>query len=354
MKIPPKTTVPTDRLGRYVWKRASGFKEFIRQAPDLTNRQLLEAIHAKWGVTPTVAALDALRKRYDARMTPETRRKVYVERDERNPIGADKTIVPSFLRDLGPQDEGYFVNVEGDAFVTSDWHIPHHKASLVDRLCQMAEAWRVPTLIINGDFLNQDAFSKWKHHRFNVPWQEEKGLARETLQRLFNGFTTIVYVLDNHDRRIIAANEHPTEFTESDVIELLTFGVRTKKLRPSIDYHYVVVNGRWRVTSPKEYRRMKLSLPNRLAQLYHQNIICGGDHLFGLGLDDSDRYVIANSMCMVDPARTPYIQVQDSTYPHWNPGFYLIRGDRLLAFPDHPALTDWDEAVRIGRLLHRK
>ena len=163
-----------------------------------------------------------------------------------------------------------------------------------------------------------------------------------------------MYVLDNHDRRLIAANEHPTEFTESDVVELLTWGVKTKKLRPSIDYHYVLVNERFRVTSPKEYRRVKLTLPNRLAQLHHQDIICGGDHLFGVGMDDSGTYVIANSMCMVDPIRTPYVAVQDTTYPKWTPGFFMIRNNRLHLYPDHDHLTDWEKSIRLGELIHKR
>lgn len=345
--------LPRDSRQRILWTQVKGFLDWLRaDGPRLTNQELIVEVQRRWGATLNPCLVASLRRRHGAVIDPEARRRGYNHRDAAHRIELASAVVPSFVRELGPQDENYFVKVTGDCFVTSDWHIPHQKDSLVDHLCEMAEAWRVPTLIINGDFLNQDAFSKWKHHRFNVPWQEEKGIARDVLKRLLEVFKELVYVMDNHDRRIIAANEHPSEFTESDVIELLTWGVKTRRLRPSIDYHYVTVNDTWRVTSPKEYRRIKLSLPNRIAQMYHQNVIVGGDHLFGLGMDDSGRYVIANSMCMIDPQRTPYISVQDTTFPHWNPGFYLIRNNRLLAFPDNPSLTDWAEAIRTGELLH--
>lgn len=264
--------------------------------------------------------------------------------------------MPDMLRAFGPTDDQFFVRVGGNCFITSDWHIPHLKEDLFGHLLDMAEAWDVRTLVVNGDFLNEDAFSRHRTHRFQVSWQTEKLAARAVLERLFDVFHEIVYVLDNHDRRLLAAMEekYRGRFDESDLLELLTSGIKIGKLRPSIDYRYVLVNDTWRVTSPKEYRRVKLSLPHRLAQVYQQHVIVGGDHLFGLGVDDSCKFVIANSMCMVDPAKSPYSNVQDSTYPHWLPGFFLIRKNRLLAFPDHPSLTDWDEAVRIGYLLRGK
>lgn len=336
------------------WRTLPGFVEWFRlQASQLTNAELAEKIRVKFGVANVNRnRLTRLRDEYAACQTPETKRRAYAARDKHvMPLGA---FVPSFVRELGPTDEEYFVHVTGDCFITSDWHIPHHKESLVDRLCQMAEAWRVKTLVINGDFLNEDAFSKHKGHRFQVPWKIEREVAQDLLQRLFRTFHEVVYILDNHDRRIIAANEKPHEFDESNVIQLLAYGVKTKRLRPSVDYHYVLVNKKWRVTSPKEYRRTKLSLPSRLAQVYGQDVVVGGDHLFGLGMDDSNRYVIANSMCLVDPTRTPYINVQDTTFPHWTPGFYMIWNDRLRAYPDVPQLTDWDEALRVGEWLSGK
>lgn len=350
---PGRPTLPADKLGRVNWAKVPGFIEWTAlNAPGMTNADFGQALLTRWGRKVSAQALSNIRRRIGGQpMSPDARRRALEQRSTE--VATRAGVLPSFLRDLGPKDEGYFVHVKGDCFVTSDWHIPHQKEDLVEHLCQMAKAWRVPTLIINGDFLNQDAFSKWKHHRFNVPWAEEKHLARKVLERLFETFDELVYILDNHDRRLIAANEHPTEFTEADVVELLTWGVKTKRLRPSVDYHYVLVNDKWRVTSPKEYRRMKLSLPNRLAQLYHQNIISGGDHLFGVGEDDSGAYVIANSMCLVNPDRTPYISVQDTTYPHWRPGFFMIRDNRLTAFPDRPDLTNWDEAILLGQLLGR-
>lgn len=346
--------VPQDSKGRILWPKVEGFVLFVKDPKVLamTNTELAKTIKQRWDVSLSPGAIASVRRRWFSPMDAQTRRRAYEQRDVTYKEAAEA--VPTFVRELGPKDERYFVSVTGDCIVSSDWHIPHHKESLVDRLCQIAQAWRIPTLVINGDFLNQDAFSKWKGHRFNVPWAEEKNVARDLLKRLFSVFKELVYILDNHDRRIIAANEHPSEFTESDVIELLTWGVQHRKLRPSMDYHYVVVNGKWRVTSPKEYRRNKLTLPNRLAQLYHQDVIVGGDHLFGLGMDDSNHYVIANSMCLVDPARTPYISVQDTTYPHWNPGFYMIRNNHLRAYPDNPSLTDWDEEIRIGQLLQKR
>ena len=348
----PPGGLPRNSIGKILWSRMPAFVAWLNaEASHLTNLELANAIRRRYHVPFKQSTADRLRHVYHLPQSSETRQRAYTHRD---------APIPDLVRPLGPQDEAFFVRVEGDCFVTSDWHIPHQKEALFGHLLDMAQAWRVKTLIINGDFLNEDAFSVHRQHRFQTQWPAEKMAARAILERLFDVFEEIVYILDNHDRRLLAAMEDKFRgrLDESDVLDLLTHGVRVKKLRPSIDYRYVLVNGEvlpplkpWRITSPKEYRRIKLSLPHRLAQVYHQNIIIGGDHLFGMGLDDSTAFAIANSMCMVDPERVPYINVQDSTFPHWNPGFYLLRANRLLAFPDHPAFTDWAEAKEIGRLL---
>ena len=356
-EAPPRVKkLPRSAQGKVLWANIPGFEEWFRQnATQMTNHELSDALDKAYKSDTTRGQIDRMRQMRGLSQSPDTAQRAYDNRSNVSPM-------PNFVREFGERDGGFFVAVEGDCFITSDWHIPHQKDDLFHRLLEMAEAWNVRTLIINGDFLNQDAFSHHRAHRFQVGWPEEKLAARAILERLSDVFKEIVYIMDNHDRRLLAAMEEKFrgKFDESDILDILTKGIRVRKFRPSVDYHYVTVNGRalpplvpWRVTSPKEYRRVKLSLPHRLAQVYHQNIVVGGDHLFGMGLDDSSRFAIANSMCMIDPARTPYINVQDTTFPHWNPGFYLIRGNRLLAFPDHPAFTDWDEAVLIGKLLRK-
>ena len=109
-------------------------------------------------------------------------------------------------------------------------------------------------------------------------------------------------------------------------------------IRASVYYHHVTINNTWRVTSPRDYRRTKLSLPSRLAQLHHTNVISGGDHLFGLGVDDSARYVVANNCCIVNPAEVPYINVQDTSFPNWSPGFYAVFDNVLHPFVLHENL----------------
>jgi len=334
--------IPRDSSGRILWDRIEGFKQFwLQEALRRTNEELRRMIKDRWDLAPTPAVLDHLRRRYRTQLNPETRRRAYTVRDQQHTTEAQA--VPSFVRELGPKDEGYFVHVSGDCIVSSDWHCPYQSQPLVEKMLTLAKRLRIKQLILNGDFLNEDSFSRWKYNRFNVPWPEEKASARELLKKLYGVFDRIYYILDNHDRRLIVANEGKAGgLDESDVIELLTWGAQGGKLIPSVDYHYILVNELFRITSPKEYRRVKLSLPNRLAQLYHQHIISGGDHLFGVGLDDSGRYVIANDMAMVNRKEVPYVMTQDSSYPHWNAGFYAIINNVLYPFCDHKNLTDWD------------
>ena len=131
-------------MGSYTkWGKMPGFVPWFKQnAPLLTNDELSLALVAKFKVDPvSTNRLTRLRDEYEGNQSPDTKRRAYAVRD--NAVTKIGEMVPSFVRELGPADKDYFVHVTGDCFITSDWHIPHHKELLVDRLCQMSEAWRV-------------------------------------------------------------------------------------------------------------------------------------------------------------------------------------------------------------------
>lgn len=326
-------TIPTSESGKHLWVKNSEFVAWItHEGPSLTTVELQEQIERRTGIRPNYSTIRHLRRSLGISCSPENIKRAYQQRTNCTPP------VPSELRLIGPEDREHFVTVTGNTLITSDWHIPHHSRALFERLLIVAKRLGVKQLIINGDFLNEDAFSKWRYHPFNVGWMAEKAAAREVILRLCETFDRIYYILDNHDRRILAMHERPSEFTEEDLLKILETETSRGKIRASIYYHYVILNGIWRITSPKEYRRIKLSLPTRLAQLYHMNIISGGDHLFAMGVDDSAQYVIANNACMVNPKEVPYINVQDSTFPHWLPGFYAVIDDVLYPFILHDRL----------------
>ena len=320
-------------------------------APKMTNQELQVALSDATGMPITYNQATHVRRLVGVPMEYGAAKRAYNKRVHCQPE-IQKLIL------LGPADKERFVSVQGDAIVTSDWHIPHHHEELMTRMLHVAEALKIKQLVINGDFLNEDAFSRWPSHPFNVGWQTEKYIARDVLQTLVKTFDRIYYILDNHDRRILARHERPADFTEDDLMDIMLDATTRGVVRASIFYHHITINDTWRVTSPKEYRRAKLSLPSRLAQLHHTNIISGGDHLFGLGVDDSARYVIANNCCMVNPAEVPYINVQDTSFPQWSPGFYAIVDNVLHPFVLHENLwpTWWQhvDAVRWKAAVQRR
>ena len=332
--------LPRDARGRVLWERMPGFTDFFKaEGPQRTSLELRHLIEDRYHYLPTLSQVENLRRRLEVRMDPAVRRRAIDARDLAVEVAAEK--IPSFVRELGPKDQEFFIHVNSPVVVSGDWHVPFVHQQMFDRLLQIAKHFEIRQLIIAGDFLDESAFSRWPHHRFNVNWDFEKASARLVLGRLYDVFETTVYVMSNHDRRIIVSNEKSGQFAEEDVIELLTYGVKMKKLRVSMAYDWVLVDNLWRVTAPKTYRQLKLSLPNRLAQLHHQHTITHGDHLWAVGLDDSAHYIIANGATMTDPAATPYINVRDTTHPLWGVGFYMIRNGVIQFFSNHPNLTDW-------------
>lgn len=344
----PRWTFQTGADGRVRYAKNADFVAWFRQhGSQLTNAELARHLAASVGRAVPLTQAARVRDHLGLPQNAATQKRAWAER-------ANCAPQPQSLRLLGPSDAEFFVPVTGDCLVTSDWHVPHHHEELVDQLIAVAQRLGIRQLVINGDFLNEDAFSRWKAHPFNVGWKVEKQIAQALLERLCETFDRIYYILDNHDRRIIATHERSQDFDEADLLDLLVTATTRGKIRASIYYHYVIVNKTWRVTSPKEYRRQKLALANRVAQMQHMHTIVGGDHLFGLGMDDSGRYVIASNMCMVNQAEVPYVRVKDTTYPNWNPGFYAIIENRLYPFPWHPDLwpTWWEHVDAAAMRTH--
>lgn len=342
--IPPAPRIAVDSCGKAMWLNSPALLAWLREyAPKMTNSELMATLAETSGRPIALNQVAHVRRIAGIRMDHDTSKRAYDKRVHCQPEIQKLTL-------LGPADKERFVSVQGDTIVTSDWHVPHHHEELVARMLQVAKALNIKQLVINGDFLNEDAFSRWPSHPFNVGWQTEKHMARSLLQDLVKTFDRIYYILDNHDRRIIARHERPTDFTEDDLMDILLDATTRGVVRASTFYRYVTINDVWRVTSPKDYRRAKLSLPGRLAQLHHTNIISGGDHLFGLGVDDSARYVIANNCCVVNPAEVPYINVQDTSFPQWSPGFYAIIDNVLHPFVLHenlwPTWWQWIDPKR--------
>lgn len=338
----PRWTFRRQPDGRMRWDSDPAFIAWMRDhSATLTNRELAAAISLSLAEPLAAYRAKELRRRFGLPVDVPTTKRAYDER-----LHCDK--VPVFIQRLGPADTEHFVTVEGNAAITSDWHIPHQDDDMVERLIAVCKRAGVDQLVINGDFLNEDAFSRWPHHRFQIPWPAEKAVATAVLERLLKAFRRVVWTLDNHDRRILAAQERQFQgrgLDESDIVGMVTRGIESGNLRASTDYHYILVKSGgqvWRVTSPKEYRRNKLSLANRLAQLYHQNVIVGGDHLSGVGTDDSGRYAIASNLSMINRSSTPYVMVADTSFPHWQKGFHLIVDGVLHTFCDHPGLVNWD------------
>ena len=72
----------------YHWSRIKGFSDwFIRIASQRTNHELAGEILAVWKQTASRAAIDSLRRQFDAHMTPETRRRAYEKRNNTATVG---------------------------------------------------------------------------------------------------------------------------------------------------------------------------------------------------------------------------------------------------------------------------
>ena len=255
------------------------------------------------------------------------------------------------------------LEMEGDAVVIPDPEFPYHEADFLNRVLDLADAWKIKQCNIAGDALHLNAISKfepaWKAQPKNTMTeaQEERLLAlankakgklrdelidaitsdpieqdgddvanevetaRRALIRLGEQFDLVDYVIGNHDGRFLSTLNSPT-FAD----QLLKFiGLTEPKWRIAPYYYSYIRSGGelFRIEHPKSASQ---STASKLASKYLCHVLMGHSHLLSSQFDQSGSFWAMHMGHCVDERRLPYASQRSNTSPAHVLGAVIIRG----------------------------
>lgn len=226
----------------------------------------------------------------------------------------------------------------GDRMVVGDVHVPATNYAFACRVSEVAEAeLKSPRkLVIAGDFWNFDAWSRFPAVIDPPAWKQERTAARSLIARWRETFDEIDIISGNHDWRRIIANE-AAEGAE-DLVDLL----RSDGVRWSIFKWCWLTSGgrRWRVTHPRNYSIVNLSVVERLSQKYDCDVLGFHEHHLGISFDRYGRHLIVNGGCLVDSEKLAYVQLDDNASGAMVNGFVMIKGGYPYLY-GNDRWTDW-------------
>ena len=206
------------------------------------------------------------------------------------------------------------------AIVIGDCEIPDHDPEIFAMAAEMAHRLNIRTLIINGDFIEADAFSKWpKISSTGQKFPVEIDLARQTVKEFLKYFNVIYTTAGNHERRLAAETRGAVwlNMLMEDQAELIMS-----------EYSHMTMDtpaGMWLICHPGNYSRIPLNTARELASVKLCHILTAHNHHLSSAHDKSGRYYVVDGGCCRNPAKTGYKKMNTNTYPEWIPGFVVIK-----------------------------
>jgi hypothetical protein len=224
----------------------------------------------------------------------------------------------------------------GDWVIAGDLHCPHIDWDFAEVLIEQACRYKINNLLICGDVFDVPTLSQFPAVLPPAPPQEEEEIARAFFEEMRRTFSDIRILTGNHDWRIFKSLQGA--ITDTPIIAMLLARLAIDRRAQWSIYSYCLINtsqGVWRVTHPRNYSRVILSIAQQLASKYGQNIITFHEHSTGIGLDRSGQHVVATIGCMADPHRLPWGIYMDTTMPAMTQSFGILRDGRLKIIDKH-------------------
>jgi predicted phosphodiesterase len=247
-------------------------------------------------------------------------------------------------RDLFLQRYDGIPILEGDWLVLSDIHFPTTRWSLLDLALKfgvkhMKRGKR--RVLLLGDVVNFDAVSTHPHVTKPFPLSAELDMAADFLQELLKAYDQIVYVMGNHEDRLLKALSgaiYDHHFTT-----LLTRGLKSTKLTAALTTKARIRSAGvlWHCTHQRNYSILKNRVAAELALKVQANVVSAHQHHVSVGRDKFNRYTTIDCGGLFDQRYMAYAERTDSTAPTMCNGFVFIRSGTGHLLTPYPSLTDW-------------
>lgn len=218
------------------------------------------------------------------------------------------------------------LHTTGDAIVAGDFHIPQQDDIMVESICDFGRDFGIEMLIINGDFCNSDVFSEFKRKQTNAGWQVEKAACRKVMSKFQSAFKYIVWILGNHDNRIMRVTNYSVTF--DDLARILVDNYDPKQIYLT-DWDHIIHDD-WRICHPHEYSRKPCFKAKQFGEKYNCNTIVGHSHMLNMMAKRTGktvRYYIDGGCCC-DNDLVEYEIMNTTSFSRWTPGFVLLRNNK--------------------------
>lgn len=209
-----------------------------------------------------------------------------------------------------------------ECIVGADVHVPGHSESWLKALIEYAQAYKIKTLLLAGDFWNLDALSRFELKDSELDLKKEISEGKAVLERLAKQFT-VYMVCGNHDKRLPLALRGAINFRDAMSVFL------EKRVHVTDRDHLYLNSGdrKFRICHPDMYSQIKGKIVSTLAQDLQENVMAGHPHYFSIQTNKTGKYLGIDLPCLCEPDMFQYKTKNTTTCPQWNNGFvHILRG----------------------------
>jgi len=215
------------------------------------------------------------------------------------------------------------IHVKGDAIIIGDLHIPLQDDKILKMVMDEAKARGIKLLIINGDFLNADSFSRFDKKQRGAEWEKEKKVARRVMKKLMEVFEVIVWGCGNHDAH--PARKASYILSQDDIARIVIDNYPNSKVFVT-QRDYIIYNDSWRICHPDTYEKKPCGLAKKIGMKYGMSTIVAHTHMLNLMCtmkgNVATYYIDGGHCCR--PEIMEYYQEKTTTFSPWVAGFIVM------------------------------
>jgi hypothetical protein len=213
--------------------------------------------------------------------------------------------------------------------VFSDVHCPLHDISWIYQGILTAKKYGSEILIINGDFIDANQISRHigGYYRRRSELNDDIKAGESLLALLVKHFKMVYFLNGNHCmERLIKA------FRGEVAVQQLwkMFGDHPNVKLSSRSF--VFVNDTVAVGHPRNYSKLRGSLPQKIAQHWQKHVMLGHGHHSAKAVTSDGKWQAVDIPCLADLAQFEYSTYEINDMPRPMNGFSMIFGDKIMVF----------------------
>lgn len=263
--------------------------------------------------------------------------------------------------------------LEGDAFILMDTQIPFHHAEFINKCLTVCEKWNIRQMILGGDALDINALNAFppnfenddkrvidtktastllaiadtlpsdkreEIHAIVADAENEGGISgeikesRTVLKSLENSFDKIVWMMGNHEQRVLRTLQKVLPVDSLAVV----FGADNPKWIVSPYYHCVLTSGgeEWKIEHPINTGK---GSSKKLASKFTSHVVMGHNHHFNITTDPSGKWYAIEPGMGMDEERMAYVAQRHNAADTHIVGALIVRNGKPTPLNK---FTDWD------------